>query len=274
MDSPTGLYLLPSLFNHSCDGNAAWTCIGEVMVIRATEHISAGTEITLPYAGGYSYVERHSTLKHFMLSGCDCWLCKECKEDLKDGKAAIQRRHELYTKLLKGPKYSLAELRTLEQQIAKTYSSSRGPVRPITSKVQHAIASKLIALDSPSTLREGIKEELKALKGFGYKLHASSSASDLPIAMDRLPSMTDFYMAACIMICLSHLFLRLDDDRNAAGWLKAAVWGESGAFLSRSRSHYLLVTNAAIGGGKELFMLIMGLRIEHAGLQEFALHVL
>ncbi|OBZ70100.1 Protein msta, isoform A [Grifola frondosa] len=249
LGTSTGLYLLPSLFNHSCASNALWVSIGGVIVVKATEHIPAGTEITLQYIRDTSYVERHSVLKQYIPSGCDCSLCKE---ELKDGEAAIQRRHELFAKLCHGKGYSVAELRTLEQQLAETYSPARGTIRPMMAMVQHVIAIKLIALDKPSM--DIIREELKALENLGFTVLPLSSALKSPIATDRLPLTIDFHVVAHILIIISFAYLRLCDNKNASRWLKAAVW----------------VTNTAIGGGKGLFMVMMAEDLARHSMQEFA----
>ena len=55
-EPPSAIYGLPSLFNHSCHPNAVWRCFGDVMVVRAREMISLGTEITLAYTSGITYI--------------------------------------------------------------------------------------------------------------------------------------------------------------------------------------------------------------------------
>ena len=43
--SPTGLYHLPSMINHSCLGNAGYVFFGDLLVVRASEAISSGDEV-------------------------------------------------------------------------------------------------------------------------------------------------------------------------------------------------------------------------------------
>ncbi|KAI8893563.1 hypothetical protein BC833DRAFT_569090, partial [Globomyces pollinis-pini] len=47
-DSPTGLWILPSFFNHSCIDNAQRGVFrGDVMIITAKQYISKGEEVTM-----------------------------------------------------------------------------------------------------------------------------------------------------------------------------------------------------------------------------------
>jgi hypothetical protein len=48
--SPSALYHLPSMVNHACLGNANYVFFGDLIVVRATEQISAGEEILFSYA--------------------------------------------------------------------------------------------------------------------------------------------------------------------------------------------------------------------------------
>lgn len=45
----TGLWLLPSLINHSCLPNSRWLLVGNAIFIHASKAIGSGEEITIPY---------------------------------------------------------------------------------------------------------------------------------------------------------------------------------------------------------------------------------
>ncbi|KAG8897067.1 hypothetical protein FRB99_008474, partial [Tulasnella sp. 403] len=82
-DGPSALFLLPSLFNHSCAPNARWYCFGDTMVIRAVCATGQGEEIYLAYGGqGLTYLTRDKDagLTKF-LGTCRCNLCLADRED-------------------------------------------------------------------------------------------------------------------------------------------------------------------------------------------------
>ncbi|OBZ76733.1 hypothetical protein A0H81_03834 [Grifola frondosa] len=259
-EPPTGLYLLPALLNHSCAGNATWHCFGDVMVIRAVQPIQAGTEITHHYTADASYVDRCASLKKHMLSSCDCWLCKE---DLGDGEDAIQRRHALYSQFMGGDahRYSLTKLRALEKELYSTYAESRGPIRPMTAAFLFAIANRL---RSSGAQRDAIGEEIQALKNLGFKvLNGTGSSSlngdrQLPIETDNIPSTTPFQEPVASMIRIAKGYMELEDKKKAGSWLRASLW----------------VLDVVVGGGRELYILIMGPTLEKLNMLKFAKKVL
>jgi hypothetical protein len=75
-DLPNAVYTVPSTLNHSCHANTICRYFGDVMVVRARENISHGTEITLSYfAMGDTYTERERGLVTIIQEPCDCVMC-------------------------------------------------------------------------------------------------------------------------------------------------------------------------------------------------------
>ncbi|KAH9947158.1 hypothetical protein B0H21DRAFT_739825 [Amylocystis lapponica] len=267
----TGLYLLPSLFNHACAANATRCCIGDVMLIRARESIRAGDEITIPYINHSSYEERTKDLRQWLPNGCDCWLCGEDRKDMEDARL---RRDKLAEELAEELKFvrlcrsSLARVRFLEKQLAATYSSSRGPVdlKPLMASAQHAIAKMLIQID-PHAMKEAVAEDKRALQSLGFVLPderstgpspASANSLGLPITTDRIPSATSFSEPIFIIFGMVQSFLKLKDEANAVKWLRAALW----------------ILDMSVGGGKNFFMAFMDSTLQYLGLKKFAKRVL
>nr|CAG8618644.1 14977_t:CDS:2 [Entrophospora candida] len=73
----TGLWILPSYFNHTCvDINVDWFVIGDLMFLRSCQPILKGEELVLSYCNPMSsYEERSSYLKFYDIN-CECRLCK------------------------------------------------------------------------------------------------------------------------------------------------------------------------------------------------------
>ncbi|KAI0772144.1 hypothetical protein BD413DRAFT_475161 [Trametes elegans] len=256
---PAGLYTSASMFNHSCIANAVWYCIGDVMIVRAAQPISAGTEVTIPYCVEESYIDRQTVLRKHMLASCDCRLCEE---DRCDGDARLRRRHELKARLdadaiMTAP---LAEVRALEKEIGATYSSARGPIRPLSALALHVVAEKLRSSDNPHLVQESLQYDMQALVCYGFVLarDSGSASHGLPVATERVPTVTSFFEPADIMLRIACTYHNLHEEANAARWIKAALW----------------LTDVSVGGGKDLFMMVHEETLHRMGIQSFAARVL
>lgn len=92
--NPSSLFLLPSLFNHSCSPNAFCYNLGDVMIIRASCDIPTGNEVFLDYvAKGDSYISRgKNACLASLLGSCNCPLCTR---DRQIGEAVCKQREQL-----------------------------------------------------------------------------------------------------------------------------------------------------------------------------------
>ncbi|KAI9000798.1 hypothetical protein BD414DRAFT_451479 [Trametes punicea] len=258
---PAGLYTLASMFNHSCIANATWYCIGDLMIIRAAEPIPKGTEVTIPYCVEESYIDRQTILQKHMIKKCDCRLCEE---DRRDGDAQLRRRHRLKSRLDPDAIVSapLAEVRALEKEIDATYEPGRGPIRPLSALALHAIAEKLRETGNARLMRESLRHDMQALECYGFRLThdrgRSASGSKIPVANDRIPTVTSFMEPADIMLRMACTYYMLQEEADASRWLRAVLW----------------LTEVSVGGGKELFMLLHEETLLQLNIQSFAARVL
>ncbi|CAG8476297.1 7751_t:CDS:1 [Ambispora leptoticha] len=94
--SGSGLWTLPSYFNHSCiDTNVGRIFIGDLMFLRTLSSIKKGEELTLPYVDPMDE-NRTSSLASFGIN-CQCRLCQlERAESIetKQQRAIILKRFE------------------------------------------------------------------------------------------------------------------------------------------------------------------------------------
>ncbi|KAI0650517.1 hypothetical protein C8Q79DRAFT_901342 [Trametes meyenii] len=252
---PTGLYTLASMFNHSCTANAIWYCIGDLMLIRAAEPIRAGSEVTIPYNVEESYFDRQTALRKHMLDNCGCPLCED---DRKDGEAQLRRRHELKLRLgsrtiMTAP---VSELRALEREISMTYAPTRGSIRPLSALALHIIAEKLRSSNNSRSIRESLEYDMRALECYGFVL--ARDGGKLPIMPGRIPTATSFLEPADIMLRIACSYSILREEGNTARWLRASLW----------------LTDASVGGGKDLFMLLHEETLQRMDLHTLAARVL
>ena len=78
--SCSAIFILPSLFNHSCCANATYSTIGDFIIVRTIRRVSQGDELTVPYLDAKKhYYHRKKTLAQWIGTGdgftCDCERC-------------------------------------------------------------------------------------------------------------------------------------------------------------------------------------------------------
>ncbi|KAF1959181.1 hypothetical protein CC80DRAFT_467564 [Byssothecium circinans] len=86
-----GIWTQASYINHSCMSNARRSFIGDMMIVRATQDLEAGTEITfwyhMPDATNLNEMQKNLKPWGFV---CDCTIC----QDAKDTRAAVSSKRE------------------------------------------------------------------------------------------------------------------------------------------------------------------------------------
>ncbi|KAK7469009.1 hypothetical protein VKT23_003505 [Stygiomarasmius scandens] len=277
-DSPSALYLLASLFNHSCVPNAQWTCFGDVMIIRATKTIAQGEEIYIPYTPGVMpFNKRQEALNKHFPSGCPCPLCVD---DRADGMDNCKQR-EILLERMKETK-SIQGRRRLLSQIETTYAPSRKTLRPEMSSANDRLANAIRAelnaytFELPeATFRSHVKEllalDIAALKSIGIMFK-----DQLPVG-DQLPCLVsvDYFIMKCLSAASSCLVLH-DRDR-ANDWVEAAESGETwicSCILDDRTTFLFAALKNGLGGDKVLFKLLFGKSVDAMSMREFVYSVL
>lgn len=75
-----GIWTQASYMNHSCTSNARRSFIGDMMIVRATQDLEPGTELTFWYQSpGEILEDSKKMLKHWNFV-CDCAICRDTKE--------------------------------------------------------------------------------------------------------------------------------------------------------------------------------------------------
>lgn len=79
----SGLWILPSFFNHSCLPNTLRIFFSDVMFIYARRDINESEELTVNYTGNeVEYQQRKEILNEIYGFECCCELCKYDKQDV------------------------------------------------------------------------------------------------------------------------------------------------------------------------------------------------
>ncbi|KIO27491.1 hypothetical protein M407DRAFT_73166 [Tulasnella calospora MUT 4182] len=228
---PSSLFLLPSLFNHSCSPNAFWYCLGDVMMIRATCDIPAGNEVFLSYTrGGDSYISRaKDSCLASLLGSCNCSLCTR---DRQAGEAVCKQREQLGSKINLG-NTDLAirsHIKKLDETFKDYPTSDRYAVIEAYIELQNHYKARSDYVNVLWTLFKRL--EYMGLKVMDTTVRGVLSSSDrdaLPIKLVTIggsqagSSLGQVGVNACVNI--HHVFVgEFDDIARAAKWLKGAVW--------------------------------------------------
>ncbi|KAG8910818.1 hypothetical protein FRC00_007486 [Tulasnella sp. 408] len=228
-DSPSALFLLPSLFNHSCNPNAAWACFGDVMAIRAMRDIPKGSEVFISYrAGDGSFLKREETLRHYF----DKCTCDLCTLDRADGEAAYKKRKTLEDKLSSWD--TSAKARRGIQNLEQTYKKKRSYHDSTMTSAYFHLAQ---VQKKEGDVMGFVHSAMAALQQAGLAIIDKSVKGSIPadprLVMDDLPirkivpPMMGIMGSTYIQICiaLSNAFgERFGDGRRSHRWAGAAVW--------------------------------------------------
>ncbi|KAL9562488.1 hypothetical protein ACKAV7_013571 [Fusarium commune] len=120
------IWLLASRINHSCVSNCRRSFIGDMQIIRATQDMSAGTELLLSYRAPCSFESYEQVQKHLSTWGSK-YSCDLCKNRSNEDKAALEKRRKIFheaSDLLKTEvlQFNFVNARILLKQLEKTYN--------------------------------------------------------------------------------------------------------------------------------------------------------
>ena len=84
-DKGSGLWVRPSLFNHSCVPNCSYATVGDFLFMYTNRDVSCGSELCIPYLDVYiSHSKRESTFQGWNSGNgfvCDCIRCSHFRQD-------------------------------------------------------------------------------------------------------------------------------------------------------------------------------------------------
>jgi hypothetical protein len=79
-EQSSAIFILPSLFNHSCCANVVYSAIGDLLFLRTLRRVEPGAELTVPYLDmKMDFHQRRKELRNWIAKGdgfaCDCARC-------------------------------------------------------------------------------------------------------------------------------------------------------------------------------------------------------
>lgn len=148
-NATTGLWARASFLNHACVCNAEKSFTGDIMVVRATEAIRAGEEITHSYDANGDYDARMAALQRTWGFRCRCRLCKVEASDSKVTRQTRREREKEANEFAQGNNpngariVAVSKAKRLRKAILDTYDEKRYKGLPTlaTTVIDHWLAA-------------------------------------------------------------------------------------------------------------------------------------
>lgn len=173
--------------NHSCDGNARRSFIGDMMIIRATQDLEPNTEITMWYKPSRSPDSKDSlpSFSHWGFE-CKCLLCEDIRTTHKDD---LDKRRGLGIRACRyfaeGATANPGKIERVVKALQGTYS------KPGTEVPQRSVWDPALALSSLYERRQkplkAIEWGLKAFEALGFVIEGGAvpRTSDAPLVIKK-----------------------------------------------------------------------------------------
>jgi hypothetical protein len=174
-----GIWIKASYINHSCMSTARRAFIGDMMIVRATRDLKAGTEVTFWYhtPTGTSVKDLQSKLDHWNFV-CDCVICLDGRatsasvlNERRTILKGLRRMLNLTSAISKGNK-----IKSLLDTLERTYTRPAEEVpRLLLSDPQQALAHAYAAQNKP---KESLKWIEKTLVSLGFAVTGADYSQD------------------------------------------------------------------------------------------------
>lgn len=186
--STSGIWTTASYINHSCVGSCHRAFIGDMMIIRATENLPKGTELSFPYVTRKvkaSDKEAQEKLKTWGFE-CNCAICADMKatsdETVALRKELLEKADGMIQRMLDKKSVASKALETILEKLEPTYCT---PIR--SSSTQAASVTKAVSLTPRPALfspyfqlavilltrgeaNEAVIKTAKSLEALGYDI--------------------------------------------------------------------------------------------------------
>lgn len=193
----SGIWIQASYINHSCYFNTRRSFIGDMQLVRATQNIPAGEELTFIYMDAHP--EGHISMNEGLLSHwgfeCDCAMCTDARTTPKK---VMKRRRALENDLealLRSSSLTADQLSKAERlttAIEQTHKSPAAdvPRRKLAESYLHLVRHHASHDDQPSQQKTAILA-LKSLGSLGFVIRGGTSPSDSSLVVEQWGLVTD-----------------------------------------------------------------------------------
>ncbi|RIA81168.1 hypothetical protein C1645_837422 [Glomus cerebriforme] len=200
----SGIWILPSYFNHSCvDYNVSLYFLGDLLIVRSLQPISKGEELIINYITDSNYELRANHLESVEIN-CQCRICKLDRSESKEIKI---RRAQL--------------LSTFEKSIKPRISDN---INPSIIKGLEEIIAGLRNLRKDHLDLEFDTFEFCRILSFAYRYNGNKKrALSIQEEVYDLHKTGYFPVKCCVMFDIAILNANLEQMKEAMKWFDAAV---------------------------------------------------
>lgn len=173
-----GIWTYASYINHCCIGNAHRAFIGDMMIVRASQDMEPGTEITFWYDNPDTLITKElgERFRHWGFV-CQCAICLDAKATDAE---VFKKRKQLVEKLIKAFKPSTLlpiEIGNIERLLAalnETYNQAAEHVPRLLLWDFQLALTRIYA--SQNNVGESMKSAVKVLTLFGFVVAGADSS--------------------------------------------------------------------------------------------------
>jgi hypothetical protein len=227
-----GLWTQASYINHCCNSTARRAFIGDMMIVRATRDMEAGTEVTFWYhVPGSTAADLQQKLKHWGFV-CDCSICA----DERVASAAVLSKREGLRKQAKhlfesSGKAKTSKMETTLEELEKTYSKAATEVPRM--QLWDACLGLAQVYAKMSKPEKCLKWAAKALNSLGFVV-AGLDSSPTAFSVAKWGLLVDQIVGAFLVVRDTFIAIgALEKSAQAEGFARLAykmLVGEDSSF--------------------------------------------
>lgn len=164
-----GIWSYASMINHSCMSTADRAFIGDMMIVRATQDMEAGDEVTISYRGPQFRGDMHETIRSWGFE-CGCALCDDAVQTTDAVKKERNAIFDTFESI--GAHMAREDLEQLIARMEATYTQSP----EVVPRLGHWAAQKLLTAMYFTEGQSGqtVKDACMILAYLGFDVFASS----------------------------------------------------------------------------------------------------
>lgn len=239
----TGIWLRASHINHSCWGNVRRSFIGDMLILRATQDIAAGTELTFSYfndRGPAPALRNPKLLEHWGFE-CSCAMCADAKNT---SSRVLQRRRVLVAEVDSALRQDmLSNAEALIDVVNRMYQSPVEQVpRPVLASLHLNFAHSYIG--PAQKPMQAANSALDALGCQGFIIKGGRPFTDSDLVVERWGIVQGLTLEIWGTLALAYLGLELSQLYEAAKGLTKICYrmrvGEDTTFEETFQKYFLL----------------------------------
>ncbi|GFZ43667.1 hypothetical protein JCM24511_01387 [Saitozyma sp. JCM 24511] len=234
-DTPTRLFGLPSLMNHSCIPNTSSFSLGDLMVVRALHDLQKGTEITTSYFPGDEPAASRFDKSTKWSSKCDCQLCtddaaedhsRRAKMLLAEFAPLMDRSRQIFhsfsfPRSLVESELTREDIQRFARRLDETYGIRRLAPKPDTYQVWRVLSDHFSHCDVGSA----IETEIKGLVSVGNEVASRAQRQAHGRTIQRLGQFGGD-ASVISMLLVSKMYHSIENKTDAVAWAKTAFWAD------------------------------------------------